>query len=74
MIPEIEHPQEVKSVCPGKPAWHALRGMLRLIGFDTLRRVHNVIFFVESLSQLSLEFELPTPGLTDNFAVLNSVQ
>ena len=40
MIPEIENPQEAKSVCAGV----SLRIMLRLIRVDTSRRVHTVGF------------------------------
>ena len=42
MIPETEHIQEAKSVCPGKPA-------LRLIRIETLRRVHSVGFLAGRL-------------------------
>ena len=37
VIPEIENPQEAKSVYPGRPVWHAQADPV-----DTLRRVHNV--------------------------------
>ena len=38
MIPEIENPQEVKSVCPGE---HAYADPSRYFFF--LRKVHNVV-------------------------------
>ena len=44
MIHETESPQEEKKVCRV-----SLRGMLRLIQVDTLRRVYNVGFQVERL-------------------------
>ena len=42
MIPETENPLEVKRVSVRV----SLRGMLRLIRVDTLRRVHNVGYLV----------------------------
>ena len=51
MIPEIENPQEAKSIRV------SLRGMLRLIRFDTLRRVHIAGFLARRLIYSFIEWQ-----------------